>query len=61
MQETYRDLQIVLQKIGYGEQRWNIWSDLNVAGMLTGLQGGKLNSANVTGTAKRGTAPLQNK
>jgi hypothetical protein len=51
MKETYRDLQIVLQKISYGEQCWNIWIDLNVVGMLTGLQGGTLNSANVNGTA----------
>jgi len=36
-------------------------TDLNVLGILIGLQGSALNSANVKGTAKWGTAPLQNK
>jgi hypothetical protein len=40
MKEAYENLQVLLQKIGYEEHRWNIRADLRVIAVLTGLQGG---------------------
>ena len=40
MKGTYKNLQVLLQKIHYEEHQWNICADLKVMAMLTVLQGG---------------------
>jgi hypothetical protein len=40
MKETYENLQVLLQKIGHEEHRWNICTDLTVIVMLIVLPGG---------------------
>jgi hypothetical protein len=40
MKETYENLQVLLQKIRYEENRLDICGDPKVTAMLTGLQGG---------------------
>jgi hypothetical protein len=39
MKGTYKNLQVLIQKIYYKEHQWNIWADLKVMAMLTVLQG----------------------
>jgi hypothetical protein len=64
VKETYENLRVLLHKIRYGEHRWNMYGDLKVVAMLTGLQGGYTKfccfTSNVNGTANKGL-PLQNK
>jgi hypothetical protein len=40
MQETYENIQVLLQKIHLAEHQWNVYAYLKVIGMLTVLQGG---------------------
>lgn len=38
--EAYENLKLILEKINYATQMWQICSDLKVVGMLAGLEGG---------------------
>jgi hypothetical protein len=40
MTETYTIIQCLLQNICYEDHQWNIYADLKVVALLTGLQGG---------------------
>jgi hypothetical protein len=61
MTETYENFQVLQHKERYEEHRWNIYTDLNFAKMLTVLQGGCPKSAahNVKGTAEPGRATTE--
>lgn len=38
--ETYKKMDMILKKVGYGEHGWEICCDLKVVNVLAGLQGG---------------------
>ena len=40
LNETYQNLQIVLQKIKYAEHQWEVCGDLKIATMILGQQSG---------------------